>query len=221
VDDFGGAEEGEEGGEVAGEDEAADDSSEGHGGVLAVAPALLVVPGEVGGEDLDGGGLGEVGAEAPVDGDFGGVHGGELQDAAQGVEDEVADGGPVGEAVAHFEPEGGEEAEGQRLLRGGFGLHRQLRRRRRRRRGAGERDAGRVEGLPAVVRREGFDLVEAEAGAAFGQAAAGHALDGEDGVGLELDGLAEEEEVEGERIAGRETAGAAARLEDVGAHDAG
>jgi hypothetical protein len=45
--------------------------------------------------------------------------------------------------------------------------------------------------------------VEREGEAVAAEPGRGHALDGEKGVGLELGGLAEEEEVEVERIAGR------------------
>jgi hypothetical protein len=48
-----------------------------------------------------------------------------------------------------------------------------------------------------------------------------HALNGQEGVGLELDRLAEEHEVEGERVAGPEVADLGRRLEDVGARARG
>jgi hypothetical protein len=59
VEDLGGA---EERGEVAFEVEGAEEAAEDHLGLLAVAVALPVVPGEVGG-GAEGGGLVEEGAE--------------------------------------------------------------------------------------------------------------------------------------------------------------
>src|SRR5436305_6604664 len=67
VEDFGGAQEGDEGGEVAFEVEEAGEAAEGHLGALAVAVAVPVAPDEVGGGDADGGGTVEEGAEGPVD----------------------------------------------------------------------------------------------------------------------------------------------------------
>jgi len=59
------------------------------------------------------------------------------------------------------------------------------------------------------------DPVELEREAVAAEARSPHALDGEKGIGLEIGRLAEEEEVEVERVAGREVAGLGRGLEDV------
>jgi hypothetical protein len=62
------------------------------------------------------------------------------------------------------------------------------------------------EGEPGAVGGAGADAGELEGDAVAAQAGGSHALDGEQGVGLQLDGLADEEEVELQGIAGREAA---------------
>src|SRR4051795_12674222 len=54
---------------------------------------------------------------------------------------------------------------------------------------------------PAAARRGGLGADELEGGAGDTQARSGHALDGEQHVGLEVDGLPDQEEIEFERIA--------------------
>src|SRR5205807_890737 len=74
--------------------------------------------------------------------------------------------------------------------------------------GGGRRQAGAAQDLaPAAVRLAGGDAFQLEAVARAAKARLGHALDGEDGEGLEVRRLAEEEQVEGEVLAGGQMAG--------------
>ena len=169
VDDLGGSKQGCEGVEVAFEDELSDEAAELHGGLLALAPALPIVPAQIGGHDLDGVGALKKAAEAPIDVGAGDVEVGHFEHAPQHVEGEVAKRGPVVEVVARFDAEGRQKPQGQRS----------------RGKRVGPQNAG--------VSRFGLD--QPEAGTPGAKPASGHALDRYGGVGLEIDGLAEEKEI--------------------------
>jgi hypothetical protein len=161
VEDLGGSEEGDEGSEVAFDVEGSEETSEDHFGLLAVAVALPVVPGEVGSGDADGGGTVEEGAEAPVDDGAGDVEVGQLQDAAQGGEDEAAEVDGGGEPIPGLDAERGQEAD-----RGAGAVEAVARGK------AGEEGGGAVgaavreDGVPGAVRRQGADLGQGERDAA-------------------------------------------------------
>ena len=63
--------------------------------------------------------------------------------------------------------------------------------------------------------------VELEREAVAAEAGPGHALDREKSIGLEIGRLPEEQEVEVERVAGREMAGVGRGLEDIRARRSG
>src|ERR1700730_3653616 len=79
VEDLGGAEEGGEGGEVAGDFELADEAAQAHLASLPVAVSLPIVPAQARGRDVDGAGGVEQGTEAPIDRCAGDVEVGQLE----------------------------------------------------------------------------------------------------------------------------------------------
>ena len=211
VEDLGGAEEGEEGSEIAFNLQGSHEAAEGHLGVLAVTVAFPIVPAQVSGGDADVVGAMEKGFEVPVDVRTGDVEPGDFEGAAEHVESEDAEVEGGGEPAPVVDAEGCEEVE-----EGSFNVATVLLGM------AGLESGGAVgaavfeEGVPGAVGREGAGVMEGEGGAAVAQAGGGHAFDGEEDVGLKLGGLAEEEEVEREGIAGREVAGVVSGLDDEG-----
>src|SRR4051812_7800504 len=196
VNDLGGAEEGQEGGDlIAFQHELADDPAELHRSLLALAPALPVVPAQVGGGHSHLSGTVEEGTKAPVDRRARYVEVRQLEDAAQHVEDQVAKGGALAQMVAHLDTEGRHEMAGHRTWR---------------EEGHGE--------LRRSARARGLGPEQTKAGTPGAEPGAGHALHGQERVRLQVHRLAEQQEIETERLSRCQAAPLAARLEDVGAH---
>ncbi len=136
-----------------------------------------------------------------------------LEGAPQHGEGEIAKARTVGQVVAHLEAQRRGETEGERSLRQAVVC----------RQGRGCRDLGRrralsEEHLRGTFRTGRLHPSEPKPGAAGTEAGAGHALDGQHGIGLKLDRLAEEEQIEAQRPIRLEPAGAAPGFEHVGAY---
>jgi hypothetical protein len=155
---------------------------------------------------------GRGGAEGPVDRGSGDVEPGELEGAADHGEDQRAGVESGGEVAALLEAQGGEQADcGPVLCKAGS-------------RGEGRWGGGtavREEGEGDTVGGARLGAVQLERGAGNAEAGPCHALDGEQHVGLEVHGLADQDQVERQRIAGGEVPwvrclGIEPGLEDVG-----
>jgi hypothetical protein len=211
VEDLGGAEEPGEGGKVSFEGQSSGEAAERGFSLLAVAVAGEVAPGEAGGGDLEGVGRIEKGAEIPVEGRSGVMEMQELKGSAEHGEGQGAEAEGLGELAADLQARGGEEAQDGAVAFEAGG---------RRARRQGRADGGAavyIDRLPGAGGAEGPGFGEREGEAAVAQAGGGHALDGEQDVGLEVHGLSEKEQVECEGIARREVPGAGEGFEDVGA----
>ena len=178
VEDLGMTQERDEGSELAFEGQVADEAVLRNVPLLTVAPPAERLPVEIRAHDADGVGLLEERTKGPIDVGARDVEMRHLEDAAQHEERQGAERRGQDEPTPFGEPCRREKAE---------------------------RDAVRLKVFgEARARGERFDAVENKRMAVASEPRPGHAFHGKKGESVQLDRLAEEQQVEQQRIAGDE-----------------